>query len=159
MVKSGGSHLQCSCVIFNSVSLLLLYPSKESITPLRVLKHPSFLHFSDPKIRILFVEHLTSLISNFHHVLNVIFSLLGDSQASEFYMPKVWNTLCSGLIGGVSRIITRMRLLGYLYRKWFVYFRTKPLAVQIPQQSHPSYYSYLTPPNTTEQRVFQTFGI
>ena len=33
------------------------------------------------------------LISNFRRVLNVAFLLLGDSPASEFYMPTFWNTL------------------------------------------------------------------
>jgi len=33
------------------------------------------------------------LISNFHRVLYVVCFLLGNSQASEFYMPTFWNTL------------------------------------------------------------------
>jgi hypothetical protein len=33
------------------------------------------------------------LISNFHHVLNVVCFLLGDSLASEVYMPTFWNTV------------------------------------------------------------------
>jgi hypothetical protein len=33
------------------------------------------------------------LISYFCHVLNVVFFLLGDSTASEFYVPTFWNTL------------------------------------------------------------------
>ena len=32
-------------------------------------------------------------ISNFRHVLNVVFFLLGDSPASEFYVPTFRNTL------------------------------------------------------------------
>jgi hypothetical protein len=36
---------------------------------------------------------LTLLISNFRCVLNVVFSLLGDSPASEFYVPTFRNTL------------------------------------------------------------------
>jgi hypothetical protein len=32
------------------------------------------------------------LISNFHRVLNVVFILLGDSPASEFYVPTFRNT-------------------------------------------------------------------
>jgi len=35
----------------------------------------------------------TFLISNFHHVLNVVFFLLGDSPASEFYVLTLQNTL------------------------------------------------------------------
>jgi len=35
---------------------------------------------------------LTFLISNFRRVLNVVCFLLGDSLASEFYMPTFWNT-------------------------------------------------------------------
>jgi len=34
---------------------------------------------------------------------NVIFFLLGDSPASEFYVPMFQNTVCSIFIGGVSR--------------------------------------------------------
>jgi len=30
---------------------------------------------------------LLVLISNFHHVVNVVFFLLGDSPASDFYVP------------------------------------------------------------------------
>jgi hypothetical protein len=33
------------------------------------------------------------LISNFRRVVNVVFFLLGDSPASEFYMPTFRNTL------------------------------------------------------------------
>jgi hypothetical protein len=37
-----------------------------------------------------------SLILNCRRVLNVISFLLGDSPASEFYMPTFWNTVeCS----------------------------------------------------------------
>jgi len=32
-------------------------------------------------------------ISNFRHVLNVLCALMGNSQASEFYMPTFRNTL------------------------------------------------------------------
>jgi len=35
----------------------------------------------------------TILISNFRHVLNVVCFLLGNSLASEFYMPPFRNTL------------------------------------------------------------------
>jgi hypothetical protein len=33
------------------------------------------------------------LISSFYCVLNVVFFLLCNSPASEFYMPTFWNTL------------------------------------------------------------------
>jgi len=35
----------------------------------------------------------TFLISNFRRVLNVVYFLLGNSQASELYMPTFRNTL------------------------------------------------------------------
>ena len=35
------------------------------------------------------------LISNFSCVLNVVCFLLGNSPASEFYMPMFLNTICS----------------------------------------------------------------
>jgi len=37
--------------------------------------------------------HTVFLISNFHPVLNVVCFLLGNSLASEFYMPTFQNTL------------------------------------------------------------------
>jgi len=43
------------------------------------------------------------LISNIRRVLNVVFFLLGDSSASEFYVPTFRNTLSSIFIGRVSR--------------------------------------------------------
>jgi hypothetical protein len=33
------------------------------------------------------------LISNFRHVLNIVFFLLGDSPVSEFHVPTFLNTL------------------------------------------------------------------
>jgi len=33
------------------------------------------------------------LISNFHHVLNIVLFILGDSPASEFHVPTFLNTL------------------------------------------------------------------
>ena len=40
----------------------------------------------------LYEINLMFLISNFRHVLNVVCFLLGDSPASEFYMPTLRNT-------------------------------------------------------------------
>ena len=34
---------------------------------------------------------------------NVVYFLLGDSLASEFYMPTFWNTVCSIFIGHVNK--------------------------------------------------------
>ena len=48
------------------------------------------------------------LISNFRPVLNAVCFLLGNSPASEFYMPTFRNTVCSIFIGRwVWRITTR----------------------------------------------------
>jgi len=45
-------------------------------------------------VNIVFVKQVTVfLISDFRHVLNVIFVLLGDSLVSEFYVPTFQNTL------------------------------------------------------------------
>ena len=44
-----------------------------------------------------------SLISKFRHVGNVIFFLLGDFPAFEFYLPTFRNTVFSIFIDGVSR--------------------------------------------------------
>ena len=41
-----------------------------------------------------------NLISNFRRVPNVLCFLLGNSPASEFYMPTFGNTACSIFIGG-----------------------------------------------------------
>jgi hypothetical protein len=44
------------------------------------------------------------LISNFRLVVNVVCSLLGNSPASEFYMPTFRNTLSSIFIGRNSGV-------------------------------------------------------
>jgi len=45
-------------------------------------------------VNIVFVKQVTVfLISNFCHVLNVMFFLLGDSLVSEFYVPTFRNNL------------------------------------------------------------------
>jgi len=41
-------------------------------------------------------------ISNFRRVLNVVFFLLGDSPASELYVPTFLNTLsCLGIVSSL----------------------------------------------------------
>jgi hypothetical protein len=50
----------------------------------------------------------------YNNLDNFVFFILGDSSASEFFVPKFQNTLSVPnvvLAGG----ITGMRLLGYLY--------------------------------------------
>ena len=42
------------------------------------------------------------MISNFRRVLNVVFLLLGDSPASEFYVTTFRNIISSIFVGGVS---------------------------------------------------------
>jgi len=55
-------------------------------------------------VNIVFVKQVTVfLISNFRHVLNVIFFLLGDSLVSEFYVLTFQNTAYSLFIVSVSR--------------------------------------------------------
>jgi hypothetical protein len=49
------------------------------------------------------LNKLLFLISNFRRYLNVVFFLLGDFLAYEFYMLTFRNTECSIFIGGVSR--------------------------------------------------------
>jgi len=49
-----------------------------------------------PLLRIVLKFHkylVLFLISNFRPVLNVVFFLLGESPASEFYLPTFRNTL------------------------------------------------------------------
>jgi len=41
------------------------------------------------------------LVSNFRRVLNVVFFPLGETPASEFYVPAFRNTGCSIFIGGI----------------------------------------------------------
>jgi len=59
---------------------------------------------TDKKIYILFTlnqqMHKLFFISNFRPVLNVVCFLLGNSPASEFYMPAFRNAVCSMFIGG-----------------------------------------------------------
>jgi len=50
-------------------------------------------------------------ISNFRCVLNVVCFILGDSPASEFYMPTFWNSVCSVFIGSVSRKNNRVEIV------------------------------------------------
>jgi hypothetical protein len=42
------------------------------------------------------------LVSNFRRVLIVVFFLLGESPASEFYVPTFRNAVCSIFISGIS---------------------------------------------------------
>jgi len=41
----------------------------------------------------MFYSDMLFLVSNFRHVLNVVCFLLGNSPASDFYMPTFRNTL------------------------------------------------------------------
>jgi hypothetical protein len=43
------------------------------------------------------------LVYNKDNCMDVVFFLLGDSQASEFYVLTVQNTVCSIFIAGVSK--------------------------------------------------------
>ena len=43
-----------------------------------------------------------SLTSKFHRILNVVVSNLGDSPASEFYVPTFRNNVSSIFMGGVK---------------------------------------------------------
>jgi hypothetical protein len=45
------------------------------------------------------------LISNFHRVVNVVCFLLGNSPASEFYMPTFRNTVSSSQAGGYEEML------------------------------------------------------
>ena len=60
------------------------------------------------------------LISNFRRVLNVVCFLLGDSPASEFYMPTFRNTLfhLHGRVGA-CRMNSAGDMFGVLYGKRF----------------------------------------
>jgi hypothetical protein len=75
------------------------------------------------------------LISNFRHDLCVVCFLLGNSPASEFYMPKFRNTLfhlhrqvgLEWLNLGIVRVSIREKIS-------LCYFRAKPPPVWISQQ-------------------------
>jgi hypothetical protein len=63
------------------------------ITPLTIMLLCGF-YESHIQQRSLTVKTLADfLISNFRHVLNVVCFLLGDSPASEIYVPTFRNTL------------------------------------------------------------------
>ena len=60
------------------------------------------------------------LISNFRRVLNVVYLLLGDSTASEFYMPTFRNTLFHlHRQVGACRMNSAGDMFGVLYGKRF----------------------------------------
>ena len=60
------------------------------------------------------------LISNFRRVLNVIGFLLGDSPASEIYMPTFRNTLSRlHRLVGACRMNSAGDMFGVLYGKKF----------------------------------------
>ena len=68
--------------------------------PLREFSHinhffstPNKTHITYSLLTFLYQISATFLISNFRHVLNVECFLLGNSPASEFYMPTFRNTL------------------------------------------------------------------
>jgi len=46
------------------------------------------------------------LLHGYEQIKFVVFFLLGDSPASEFYVPTFWNTLNSIFIGGVCPAYT-----------------------------------------------------
>jgi hypothetical protein len=79
------------------------------------------------------------LISVFCHVLNVVFFLLGDSPASEFYIPKFQNTVCSVFIGSVSR---KNNLIPVIFPTYTAYedgkecYETSAFKMQM-QRNHP----------------------
>ena len=60
------------------------------------------------------------LISNFHHVLNVLCFLLGNSLVSEFYMPTFHNTLfrLHGQVGVNNELGLRIVMV-YVWEKMF----------------------------------------
>ena len=85
----------CALVCFSFINGFRKILSKEYseilATSLKMLK---IYIFSDKKnIRAINETRIKLLISNFRRVLNVVCFLLGDSPASEFYMPTFRNTL------------------------------------------------------------------
>jgi hypothetical protein len=81
----------CNCLKHNTIDFC---HGNARIIPIAMLS--SFKVFL-PAVNIINVF----LISNFRRVLNVVFFLLGDSPASEFYMPTFRKTLFN-FIGDVS---------------------------------------------------------
>ena len=59
------------------------------------------------------------LISNFRCVVNVLLPLFGDFPACEFYVPTFRNSVCSILIGGVSRKNNQDEIVGAFTRENF----------------------------------------
>jgi hypothetical protein len=52
-------------------------------------------------------KHFWFLISNFRRVVNVVFSLLGDSPASEFYVLTFRNDVCFIFIGCLNNFLPK----------------------------------------------------
>jgi len=90
---------------------------------------------ADIQDRYLTCWYFKYLISNFCRVLNVVFFLFGDCPASEFICRR-FGTLCSIFIGGVRR-------KNNWVSDWLKLFSSQTFPVQIPQQPHPVYSSYL----------------
>jgi len=63
------------------------------------------------------------LISNFRRVLYVVCFLLGNSPASEFYMPTFRNSVCSTFIGKYDK---------YAYEDGTVCSETSAYKIQTP---------------------------
>jgi hypothetical protein len=57
-------------------------------------------------------------MSNFRLVLNVVLLLLGDSAASEFYIPTFRNTLFH-----LHRLCTQEELKNFEEFSWYIKFR------------------------------------
>jgi hypothetical protein len=121
------------------------------------------------------------LISNFCHVLNVVFFLLGNSPASEFYMLTFRNTLSAIPWPTLTRAISLSHtcpqpLCGLLPLHYPLcnrthpysitllttgsgYFRAKPSPIWIPQQFSNLVVLQLPAYEDGTDRVFQNVSI
>ena len=85
------------------------------------------------------------VISNFRHVLNVVFFLLGDSLASEFYVSTFGDTVSSIFIGGVKQEFSCF---------------TPPMIMERTGRSETSPYKIQTPGNHSKEIIpMTTFSV
>jgi len=90
--------VECKWIPFYSVLCSTLKPKKgeqqKGVTKMKGIYQGLNGYIKMYIVNIVFVKQVTVfLISDFRHVLNVIFVLLGDSLVSEFYVPTFQNTL------------------------------------------------------------------
>jgi hypothetical protein len=82
------------------------------------LEGNSSLRMVHDTVNAVIVTKVYHLISKFRRVVNVVFFLLGNSPASEFYVPTFRNTLFHPLTSRAFFILGDSRRLHFMYRRF-----------------------------------------